>query len=601
MVFDLYARDILRTDPEAGIDEILSSFAAFRLKVLEARSLGLDTLKSIQGSVEYYKTQMVSEGSYNGRLLYLEREAYDRLNEEIVVYPIIVPFAYKADTLKAFGKAEEIMQMSGRQPVETIIKSCIGDKEVKADRKPVSIKAFDLPYELECAVYNTPAGEISYPVRTGKGYALFGVLSRKKAPGKFKTSHILAAVTAKSTPEKKRVARMKIDSVYSALRRGVNFDSLAVAFSDDSFSAPYGGELPWLEIRDMDPGYARALLSLSPGDSVSEPFLTPFGWHIVQLHGCLDVPAFEERADEIKKRMELSGRLQAIRQIRMEALKNKYAFAPDNRMLSRLKSFRGDRLQLDRQCALMEDGEGPLFRYDNIPVFLSDFLAYIRETTCTGTLLNTASLFDGYLFSILEDHDRQKMMEQDTLSGVKIGLFRDYLLAQEITAREILSDSITDEVLNRYFKKNKRRYSTVSKQFGGVLVQCADKKIARRVKKQLKRWPENGLKERMLKEFNTDSLPPAIKITDGLFSPGDRPEIDRAVFGLEGAENDPGFSKMLVRGKVVKGEKVPIETLRYQLRIDYLKEREEDWLRRLKVKYPVEIDKDVVKTVNNKN
>jgi peptidyl-prolyl cis-trans isomerase D len=78
-------------------------------------------------------------------------------------------------------------------------------------------------------------------------------------------------------------ARNRADSLAAAARaEGADFAALAQRRSDDPVSAANGGDIGWLRPDALDPAIRAAVETLSVGQ-VSEPVLTPFGWHVVRL------------------------------------------------------------------------------------------------------------------------------------------------------------------------------------------------------------------------------------------------------------------------------------------------------------------------------
>ena len=93
------------------------------------------------------------------------------------------------------------------------------------------------------------------------------------------------AVTAADSA---RVAALA-DSLAEVVRApDADFASLAERHSDDPTTAKIGGDLGWIDPAAMHPVFTAALARLEPGQ-VADPFLTPFGWHVVEL---------EERSEE---------------------------------------------------------------------------------------------------------------------------------------------------------------------------------------------------------------------------------------------------------------------------------------------------------------
>lgn len=63
---------------------------------------------------------------------------------------------------------------------------------------------------------------------------------------------------------------------------GADFSSIAREESTDQATAGNGGDLGWFTRSEMVAPFAKAAFALEPG-SISEPFQTEFGWHIVRV------------------------------------------------------------------------------------------------------------------------------------------------------------------------------------------------------------------------------------------------------------------------------------------------------------------------------
>jgi peptidyl-prolyl cis-trans isomerase D len=86
---------------------------------------------------------------------------------------------------------------------------------------------------------------------------------------------ITAADSARSRAQADSLARV-------AREPDMDFGALARRFSDDRSSADSGGDLGWIAPTRMHPAFAAAVADLEPRE-VSDPVLTPFGWHVIRL------------------------------------------------------------------------------------------------------------------------------------------------------------------------------------------------------------------------------------------------------------------------------------------------------------------------------
>ena len=80
------------------------------------------------------------------------------------------------------------------------------------------------------------------------------------------------------------------DRVLRVLKRvlgGEDFRVVARDNSDDSTSAPSGGDLGFLSAQQMEqqigPAFSQAVQSLKPGETFAKPVVTRYGFHIVRV------------------------------------------------------------------------------------------------------------------------------------------------------------------------------------------------------------------------------------------------------------------------------------------------------------------------------
>ena len=100
--------------------------------------------------------------------------------------------------------------------------------------------------------------------------------------GLVKLRHILLRLGQRAPQSAEVQAKQRIDSIYEALRHGADFATLAKKYSDDRVSAETGGSLPWIQPGQTLPEFELRAYSLQKGQ-MSEPFLSPAGYHIIIL------------------------------------------------------------------------------------------------------------------------------------------------------------------------------------------------------------------------------------------------------------------------------------------------------------------------------
>jgi len=95
-------------------------------------------------------------------------------------------------------------------------------------------------------------------------------------------AHILVRTNAKMSETERQAKLTTAQDAYSQVRAGKDFASIAEDYSEDRISAKKGGDLGWLKEGSIDARFSKTLFALKPGE-VSEPFETPFGFHVVKL------------------------------------------------------------------------------------------------------------------------------------------------------------------------------------------------------------------------------------------------------------------------------------------------------------------------------
>lgn len=100
--------------------------------------------------------------------------------------------------------------------------------------------------------------------------------------GLIRPAHIFLFVGQKATDEQRAAAKVRIDSIYAALKAGGDFADMAKRLSQDPSTAQNGGLLPWVGPNQTLKEFEEHAYALQPGQ-MSEPFLSAAGYHIVLM------------------------------------------------------------------------------------------------------------------------------------------------------------------------------------------------------------------------------------------------------------------------------------------------------------------------------
>src|SRR5665647_982942 len=101
------------------------------------------------------------------------------------------------------------------------------------------------------------------------------------APALVEQTHARHVLVKTSEIVSEADARRKLNNLRERIVNGADFGELAKLNSDDASSIK-GGDLGWIYPGDTVPEFERVMNSLKVGQ-LSEPFVTSFGWHLMQV------------------------------------------------------------------------------------------------------------------------------------------------------------------------------------------------------------------------------------------------------------------------------------------------------------------------------
>ena len=142
------------------------------------------------------------------------------------------------------------------------------------------------------------AGEVSKPFRTSSSYHIVKVNELRSAiqRSEINQTHARHILITPNEIIDDATAKQQLDNALKRLEEGEDFGELAKLLSDGP-TAPVGGDLGWSDPGSFVPEFEQVMNDLEIGE-VSEPFRSPFGWHIVEV---LDRRVYDNTED-LKRR-----------------------------------------------------------------------------------------------------------------------------------------------------------------------------------------------------------------------------------------------------------------------------------------------------------
>lgn len=147
------------------------------------------------------------------------------------------------------------------------------------------LTADQLPTYFVRAVNLLKPGEISRPIRSPSGFHLVKLLDVRGGRKITVTQTHVRQILIKVTPTMSNAeAQAKLERLRREIEQGASFATLAKANSDDTVSAADGGDLGWVSPGQLVPQFQQVMDNSAVG-AVSQPFRTPYGWHILEVLG----------------------------------------------------------------------------------------------------------------------------------------------------------------------------------------------------------------------------------------------------------------------------------------------------------------------------
>ena len=586
------------------LEEYLDMFKDYKLKVIEAEANGIDTTQAFISELQGYRNQIAQSYLVDQQAdEKLAREAYNRLQENVEVAHILfsVDDSNPEKTeAKAYEKAAALKKrIDAGADFTEMAKKYSEDPSVARNGGYLGyIKGFMTVYPFEEVAYTTPIGTVSEPVLSRFGYHLIKVISHRSDPGEVLSAHIMVMLPTSMTATEEKAKEAKIREAYQKIQDGVAFEDVVKEYTEDPATRETDGRMRWLSTGRIVKEYEDVAFSLNEGE-ISEPFKTPFGWHIVKVIEKRGLKPYEEMQKDIMRRIARDDRAGNGRESLISKLKIEYNY-----------NFNGDKMteiiDLAKKTYLDETFKKTIAS-DNETLFtlagnnykVSDYAEYFAnnkldlESKLENTIIKSV---DEYINSTIIAYENSRLEEKYPDFRNLYNEYRDGMLLFEISNQEVWDKASKDEKgLKKFFKKNRRQYSWSEPHFKGVVVQCKNDSIAKIAEARLKDLSYEESAKVLNKELNTGGER-VISVKRGLFTVGDNGIVDYYVFGAK-PYVDETYPVSFAKGRLLKKGPENYTDVKGQVTSDYQQKLEKDWLKKLNQKYKVEINYDVVSTI----
>lgn len=575
------------------IDEYLSLFINFKLKVLEAKKRGMDTTDSFVKEYNSYKDELRKPYLPDAGLAdSLVRLTYNRMKEEIRASHILInlkPDASPEDTLKAFNRITEIRsRIIGGEDFSRAAAVYSEDPSAKSNHGSLGyFTAMQMVYPFESAAYTTTPGEISQPVRTRFGYHIIKVFDRRPAQGEVEVSHIMIRTGEEKDNEK---AKNTIFTIYDQLQAGVAWDELCEQYSEDPASKGNKGKL-----RPFGTGamaavgeFEKTAFSLQKPGEISDPFQTQYGWHIIRLEQKIALPSFEAMAPALKNRVTRDERTTLSKQALQAKLRIQYQLAEKDATKKAVFALADSTLSKGAWTpgALQNSGKEIMFSLGATHYTARDFLAYAsahQKPNAQPPVKYLEQLYNNFVDQSILKVAEEKIGEENPTYGYLLNEYYEGILLFEIMEKEVWRKASEDSVGQRkYYDTHISAYQAGERARAVIYSVPAD---GDRV--TLKELLSAGNEEK-IRSFLTQKK---VKTESGYFKKDDKLIFTKMPWaaGVYSAENN-GIYYLAWLKEILPPGSMSFEEARPAIISDYQSYLEKRWVEELKKKYAVKVN-----------
>ncbi|TXE16882.1 peptidylprolyl isomerase [Psychroserpens burtonensis] len=593
--------DLVKDESQKDIDAYLELFVNYQLKVKEARRLGLDEDAKYIGEFNNYKTQLTKNFMSDNKVTdALVKEAYDRTTSDVKVSHILVRLDESvSDTLAVYNKVLKLRERLINDGFEAVKKEVHDGKTIFAEDLGY-FGGFKMVYPFETAAFNTPVGEVSMPFRTRFGYHVVKVFEKRQSLGEVTVAHIMISTKQNDStvdPE------ARINQIYKKLEQGEKFESLAKQFSEDKSSSKKGGVLTPIvggQLRAKE--FEDVAFSLEKKDDVSRPFKTDYGWHIVKLISKKGIQPFEEVKNELENKVKRDSRSALINSALVKKLMTKY----------KVKVFKDEGLAFME--TILNDGffkqswktpkdikEGVLITIRDTQVSYKDFADYLMSNLrkYNNQLVDYKALltteFDAFLEQqVLKYHEDNLEFENEDFAFV-LKEYRDGLLLFDLMEKEVWNAAVKDSVgLEKFYNDNTSNY-VWRDRVDAVIFSSASKTTIETVKTELQK---DISAENIMVMINKDENLNVIS-TANTFEESDQvlPQDFEFKEGVSNIYKHNESYHVILVNNVLPAKKKTIEEARGKVISDYQNYIETNWVKLLRERFGVEVNKRTLKRV----
>lgn len=279
-------------------------------RIAQQNNLSLEQFKqqlqadgvSYQETREQIRDEMIStrvrEGRVGARIQITEQEIQNYLTSEAGKKQLEAAYllghillqvpedASAAEVAKAEAKAKDLQrQLNTGADFATLAAANSDDPSAASGGAMEWRKESQLPSVFLEYVPRLMIGEVSDPIRSPNGFHLIKLLNKQGGDTLMvPQTHVRHILIKTSEIRDDEQAKAFAGQLYERIQAGESFEELAKSHSADTGSLASGGDLGWMNSRDLVPEFREAM-ERAEINQLTKPIRSQFGWHIIEVLG----------------------------------------------------------------------------------------------------------------------------------------------------------------------------------------------------------------------------------------------------------------------------------------------------------------------------
>ncbi len=580
-----------------SLNKYLDLYIAYKLKLNEAKELGMYEDPKIRAEIRRYQEDLVRSTFDKAIMNDLLAEAYERSKEMVCVSHIQINVrrsASKATEEAAYQEAIKVRNLiSQGMDFASAAKRHSNDMETKFDGGTIGcFTALQLSlYDLESAAYELQKGQISMPVRTRLGYHILKLDDRKKVSGEVQAAHIFARANEHLADSTNAKARDRIYKAYNELNNGSKWSAVVREFSEDKRTKADNGEIGWFGVGTYDADFENPIFNIRKVGDYTKPVKTSVGYHIFKLLDREALPSFKDMEPDLRQRIMNDERYEAARKNYGESLKNKYGYKRENETITDFIKEVASGISISGwQVPTSFDLSRKMFSLGKTVYTAADLVNYVRQQHAKGRFLSFTRYYNNFESEKMMDYHRKQLLSEDENMQYLMDEYRDGIVLFNLMEKRIWSnEEKIDKDARTYFERHKEDY-VLPPTVETKAYSCKDSKTARKVKKMLsKNSGDAAIKALNLKSEGAVSIE-TVYLERGETNIGSK---DLWRLGAIASKTVDGRTTWFKSIKLKPGKSRTYDEVESEVKQEYRKNLESNWIDNLKQKFEVKVNEEV--------